>query len=116
VAKLWNQGSVIRSWLLELLENAFKKHSDLNTIQGYIEDSGEARWTVNEAVENGVSAPLIALSLFKRFQSRQEDTFSDKVVAALRNEFGGHMVAKNGENIKNKEAGAGTIKHAKPDN
>lgn len=87
VAHLWNQGSVIRSWLLELLESAFDKDPDLAAIKGYVEDSGEGRWTVQEAVEMGVSVPVIALSLFKRFQSRQEDLFSDKVLAALRNEF-----------------------------
>ena len=96
VAHLWNQGSVIRSWLLELLESAFEKDPDLTAIKGYVEDSGEGRWTVQESVEMGVSAPVIALSLFKRFQSRQADLFSDKVLAALRNEFGGHaVVAKN---------------------
>ena len=96
VAHLWNQGSVIRSWLLELLESAFEKDPGLDAIKGYVEDSGEGRWTVQESVEMGVSAPVIALSLFKRFQSRQADLFSDKVLAALRNEFGGHaVVAKN---------------------
>lgn len=94
VAHLWNQGSVIRSWLLELLESAFEKDPHLSSIRGYVEDSGEGRWTVQQAVEMGVSAPVIALSLFKRFQSRQEDVFSDKVLAALRNEFGGHAVKK----------------------
>lgn len=94
VSHLWNQGSVIRSWLLELLESAFAKDPKLSSIKGYVEDSGEGRWTVLEAVEMGVSAPVIALSLFKRFQSRQDDLFSDKVLAALRNEFGGHAVKK----------------------
>lgn len=94
VAHLWNQGSVIRSWLLELLESAFGKDPELSSIKGYVEDSGEGRWTVQQAVELGVSAPVIAISLFKRFQSRQEDVFSDKVLAALRNEFGGHDVKK----------------------
>ena len=94
VAHLWNQGSVIRSWLLELLESAFEKDPDLSSIKGYVEDSGEGRWTVQQAVELGVSAPAIAISLFKRFQSRQDDVFSDKVLAALRNEFGGHAVKK----------------------
>jgi 6-phosphogluconate dehydrogenase len=97
VAHLWNQGSVIRSWLLELLESAFEKDPDLAAIRGYVEDSGEGRWTVQESVEMGVSAPVIALSLFKRFQSRQEDLFSDKVLAALRNEFGGHAVVAQTE-------------------
>ncbi len=97
VAHLWNQGSVIRSWLLELLESAFEKDPDLAAIKGYVEDSGEGRWTVQESVEMGVSAPVIALSLFKRFQSRQEDLFSDRVLAALRNEFGGHAVVAQTE-------------------
>jgi len=94
VAHLWNQGSVIRSWLLELLESAFEKDPELSGIKGYVEDSGEGRWTVQEAVDMSVSVPVIALSLFKRFQSRQENLFSDKVLAALRNEFGGHAVTK----------------------
>ena len=92
VAHLWNQGSVIRSWLLELLEAAFGKDERLTEIRGYVEDSGEGRWTVQQAVESGVSAPVIALSLFRRFRSRKDDTFEDKVLAALRREFGGHAV------------------------
>ena len=92
VAHLRNQGNVIRSWLLELLELAFAEDPRLSSIRGYVEDSGEGRWTVQEAVDMAVSVPVIALSLFKRFQSRQEDLFSDKVLAALRNQFGGHAV------------------------
>lgn len=94
VSHLWNQGSVIRSWLLELLESAFEKDPKLKDLKGYVEDSGEGRWTVLQAVESGVSAPVIAQSLFKRFESRQQDVFSNKVNAALRNEFGGHQVQK----------------------
>jgi len=99
VAHLWNQGSVIRSWLLELLEVAFDKDERLTGIRGYVEDSGEGRWTVQQAVESGVSAPVIALSLFRRFRSRQKDAFEDRVLAALRREFGGHPVvsAKEGQ-------------------
>ena len=92
VAHLWNQGSVIRSWLLELLESAFKKDPNLDRIHGYVEDSGEGRWTVQQAVESGVSATAITHSLFKRFDSRKTDLFSNKILAALRNEFGGHAV------------------------
>jgi 6-phosphogluconate dehydrogenase len=92
VAHLWNQGSVVRSWLLELLETAFSKDERLTEIRGYVEDSGEGRWTVQQAVESGVSAPVIALSLFRRFRSRQENAFEDRVLAALRREFGGHAV------------------------
>ena len=94
VAHLWNQGSVIRSWLLELAEAAFKKDPKLSDIRGYVEDSGEGRWTVQQAVETGVSAPVISLSLFRRFRSREEDAYSDKVIAALRREFGGHAVVQ----------------------
>ena len=94
VAHLWNQGSVIRSWLLELLESAFDKDPKLEGIKGYVEDSGEGRWTVHQAVESGVSATAIAHSLFKRFQSRNPDLSSDKILAALRNEFGGHDIQK----------------------
>jgi len=94
VAHLWNQGSVIRSWLLELLESAFKKDPRLDTIKGYVEDSGEGRWTIHQAIESGVPATSIAHALFKRFESREPNQFSDKILAALRNEFGGHAVKK----------------------
>ena len=92
LAHLWNQGSVIRSWLLELAESAFLRDNKLSGIRGYVEDSGEGRWALREAVDTGVSVPVIALSLMRRFQSREKDAFSDKVVAALRREFGGHAV------------------------
>ena len=94
ISHLWNQGSVVRSWLLELCESAFEKDPKLDAIKGYVEDSGEGRWTVIEAIEKGVAAPTLAHSLFARFASRQQDAFSNKVVAALRNEFGGHAVKK----------------------
>lgn len=94
VAHLWNQGSIIRSWLLELVESVFEKDSELASIKGYVEDSGEGRWTVQQAIESAVSVPVIALSLFRRFESRKEELFSDKILAALRNEFGGHEVKK----------------------
>ncbi len=90
IAALWNHGSVVRSWLLELAESAFEKDPDLSKIHGYVEDSGEGRWTVFEAINENVPAPTIAASLFARFASRQEDSFAMKVIAALRNEFGGH--------------------------
>jgi 6-phosphogluconate dehydrogenase len=92
ISHLWNQGSVVRSWLLELAESAFDKDPDLSKIRGYVEDSGEGRWTVFEAINENVAAPTIAASLFARFVSRQEDSFAMKVIAALRNEFGGHAV------------------------
>ena len=97
VAGLWNRGSVVRSWLLELLEGAFKKEGDLASIADYVEDSGEGRWTVKEGVDLSVPLPVISASLDKRFRSRQTDTFSGKVLAALRNEFGGHAVKKSGK-------------------
>jgi len=92
IAHLWNQGSVVRSWLLELAEAAFRQDGKLSDIQGVVQDSGEGRWTVEQAIETGVSAPVIALSLMRRFRSQKKDNFSDKVVAALRREFGGHAV------------------------
>jgi 6-phosphogluconate dehydrogenase len=92
VAHLWNQGSVVRSWLLELAEAAFKKDAKLSGIRGVVDDSGEGRWTVDQAIEAGVSAPVITLSLMNRFRSRDKDPFSDRMVAALRREFGGHAV------------------------
>ncbi|MBI5789356.1 MAG: decarboxylating 6-phosphogluconate dehydrogenase [Candidatus Schekmanbacteria bacterium] len=95
VARLWNQGSIIRSRLLELLESALTKDPQLSAITGFVEDSGEGRWTVQQAVELGVSLPVIAQSLFKRFESRQKDLFSNKVIAVLRNEFGGHFVVRS---------------------
>ncbi|MCH8995318.1 MAG: decarboxylating 6-phosphogluconate dehydrogenase [Chloroflexi bacterium] len=94
LAALWNHGSVVRSWLLELAESAFAKDPKLSEIRGYVEDSGEGRWTVFEAINENVAAPTIAASLFARFVSRQEDAFAMKVIAALRNEFGGHAVKK----------------------
>ena len=92
IADLWNQGSVVRSWLLELAADAFKKDPGLEQITGYVEDTGEGRWTVEQAIAHSVPMPAISAALFTRFRSRQEDTFSGKVLAALRNEFGGHAV------------------------
>ncbi len=92
IAHLWNRGSVVRSWLLELAERAFAESADLAEIQGYVEDSGEGRWTVQEAIDLSVPAPVITLSLLARFHSRQSESFSAKVIAALRRQFGGHAV------------------------
>ncbi|HOU28954.1 MAG TPA: decarboxylating 6-phosphogluconate dehydrogenase [Thermoleophilia bacterium] len=92
IADLWNQGSVVRSWLLELAADAFKKDPGLEQITGYVEDTGEGRWTVEQAIAHSVPMPAIASALFMRFRSRQDDTFAGKVLAALRNEFGGHAV------------------------
>lgn len=92
ICDLWNQGSVVRSWLLELAGRAFEKDANLESIAGYVEDSGEGRWTVLEAIEEDVPANVIAASLFARFASRQDDSFAMKVLAALRGEFGGHAI------------------------
>jgi 6-phosphogluconate dehydrogenase len=92
LAKLWNQGSVVRSWLLELAEDAFEKDPGLDKLEGYVDDSGEGRWTILEAVQRGVPATVLAHSLFARFTSRQDNSFGMRVIAALRNEFGGHPV------------------------
>lgn len=92
IASLWNQGSVIRSWLLELAESAFENDAKLESIEAYVDDSGEGRWTVMEAINESVPAPVIAGSLFARFASRDTDSFAMKTIAALRSEFGGHAV------------------------
>jgi 6-phosphogluconate dehydrogenase len=94
IAGMWQQGSVIRSWLLELAGDAFTREgNDLESIKGWVADSGEGRWTVMDAIEHDVPAPVITLSLIQRFRSRRDpDSFSDRVLAALRNEFGGHAI------------------------
>jgi len=93
ISGIWRNGSVVRSWLLELLHSAFEQHgSKLEDIAPYVEDSGEGRWTITEAINENVPAPVISASLFARFASRDENNFSPKVVAALRNQFGGHAI------------------------
>jgi 6-phosphogluconate dehydrogenase len=92
IAHLWNQGSVIRSWLLELAERALAEDPDLSSIQSYVEDSGEGRWVARESVERAIPMPIIVHSLMRRFASRQDDSFALRMLAALRNQFGGHAV------------------------
>jgi len=92
IAELWGHGSVVRSWLLELAADALKKDPGLDALEPYVEDSGEGRWTVLAAMDGDVPAPVITLSLFERFRSRQSNSFTDRMLAALRNEFGGHAV------------------------
>ena len=93
ISELWMQGSVVRSWLLELAARAFRSNGqDLSNLKGWVADSGEGRWTVQEAIDKDVPAPVITLSLLTRFRSRQDDSYGAKVLAALRNEFGGHAV------------------------
>jgi len=94
VAKVWNNGSVIRSWLMELTENAFRKDAKLDEIKGIMHSSGEAKWTLETALDLQTATPVIAMSLLMRYRSLDTDTFNGKVVAALRNEFGGHAVKK----------------------
>ncbi|WP_041343744.1 phosphogluconate dehydrogenase (NAD(+)-dependent, decarboxylating) [Runella slithyformis] len=94
VAKVFNHGSVVRGWLMELVESAFSKDPKLDTIKGVMHSSGEGKWTLETALDMGIPTPVIALSLIMRYRSQQDDTFTGKVVAALRNEFGGHAVEK----------------------
>ena len=94
ISHLWNQASVVRSWLLELAEDVFGEDPKLETIKGYVEDSGEGRWTVQEAIDQSVPAPTITIALLERFRSRQEESFGNKFIAALRHAFGGHAVKR----------------------
>src|SRR5437762_4221113 len=94
VAALWDHGSVVRSWLLQLAARALADDPDLGKTTGYVEDSGEGRWTVQEAIERGVPLPVITASIFTRSRSRQNNTFAERMLAALRNQFGGHAVNK----------------------
>jgi 6-phosphogluconate dehydrogenase len=94
VAGVWNHGSVVRSWLMELTENALSKDPKLESIKGIMHSSGEGKWTLETALEKQIATPVIALSLLMRYRSLQDDTFSGKIIAALRNEFGGHAVEK----------------------
>jgi 6-phosphogluconate dehydrogenase len=98
IAGIWRYGSVVRSWLLELLHGAFEKEgSQLEKIRGFVEDSGEGRWTIHEAMAEDVPVPVITAALFARFASRQDESFAAKVNAALRNQFGGHAVVESGK-------------------
>jgi 6-phosphogluconate dehydrogenase len=94
VAKVWNHGSVVRSWLLELAEGLFETEHDLRGIQPYVEDSGEGRWTIHAAMEADVPVPVIAAALFARFASRDPVNFSARFAAGLRNQFGGHTIQR----------------------
>jgi 6-phosphogluconate dehydrogenase len=97
IAGLWNHGSVVRSWLLELAERALAGDRDLAHLKGWVADSGEGRWTLQEAIDRDVPAAVIALALMTRFRSRQEDSYGARLLAALRNEFGGHSVRTDGD-------------------
>lgn len=100
IAQLWNQGSVVRSWLLELAEDALAKDPKLAGVKGYVDDSGEGRWSVQEAITENVPAPVLTLALLARFRSRQDESFSAKLIAALRKEFGGHAIKGKGDGYK----------------
>jgi len=95
IADLWMQGSVIRSWLLELAAGALKDDPKLENLKGYVQDSGEGRWMLQDALENNVPVPTLSTALFTRFRSRQEESFAEKMLAALRNAFGGHSVKRS---------------------
>jgi 6-phosphogluconate dehydrogenase len=95
IANLWNRGSVVRSWLLELTARALAEDADLSRLKGYVDDSGEGRWTLHEAIDRGVPLPVLTAALFTRFRSREDNPFSERMLAALRNQFGGHAVKKS---------------------
>ena len=97
IAEIWRYGSVVRSWLLDLTAAALEEDSNLSGLRGYVADSGEGRWTVFEAINQDVPAPVIAISLFRRFDSRQDEHFAARLLAAMRNQFGGHAVQKANE-------------------
>ena len=94
IASLWRHGSVVRSWLLDLTARALAEDHDLSTLKGYVDDSGEGRWTIQEAIERAVPLPVITAAVFTRFRSREDNPFAERLLAALRNQFGGHVVKK----------------------
>jgi len=94
IAALWRHGSVVRSWLLDLTARALAEDHDLSTLKGYVEDSGEGRWTIQDAIERAVPLPVITAAVFTRFRSREDNPFAERLLAALRNQFGGHAVKK----------------------
>jgi 6-phosphogluconate dehydrogenase len=110
VARVWQHGSVVRSWLLDLAVDAFDKDLKLEQLEGWVDDSGEGRWTIEAAIDEDVPAPVITMSLFSRFYSRDRNSFSWRVLAALRNEFGGHAVRVDGQEtgVRNAPVSHGT--------
>jgi 6-phosphogluconate dehydrogenase len=106
--KIWQHGSVVRSWLLDLAVSAFEKDPKLENLEGWVDDSGEGRWTIEAAIDENVPAPVITMSLFSRFYSRDRNSFSWRVLAALRNEFGGHAVRVDGQETGVRSAPLGT--------
>jgi 6-phosphogluconate dehydrogenase len=112
IASIWRYGSVVRSWLLDLTELALRNDEEFEKIRGYVEDSGEGRWTIDEAVARGVATPVMAISLFERFQSRETDSFAAKIVAALRNQFGGHKFLEEAAAAQINKKGDDTLQAA----
>jgi len=100
IAEAWRSGSVVRSWLLDLIARGLAQDPELSTIKGYVEDTGEGRWTVEAAIDESVPTPIIAESLFARFRSRMENTFGDRMLAMMRQQFGGHAVVKDAAHEK----------------
>jgi 6-phosphogluconate dehydrogenase len=94
VTQIWRHGSVVRSWLLDLTADALKEDPEMSTLEPYVDDSGEGRWTVEESIDLAVPTPVITLALQMRFRSRQNNSFGAKLLAAMRNQFGGHAVKK----------------------
>ncbi|HZN13231.1 MAG TPA: decarboxylating 6-phosphogluconate dehydrogenase [Acidimicrobiales bacterium] len=117
IAALWNHGSVVRSWLLELAELAFENQDEFSHIKGWVEDSGEGRWTVEQAISRAVAAPAITASLFARFSSRQPDSVAARIVAALRNQFGGHkfLIESAAAEVAQEAAGPAAEERAGPE-
>src|SRR5437763_2431492 len=115
IASIWRYGSVVRSWLLELTELALRDQEAFSHIRGYVEDSGEGRWTVEEALNRAVSAPVITASLFERFSSRSPNSFAARIVAALRNEFGGHRTFTESAPAEVAKEAAGTVEGVSPE-
>jgi 6-phosphogluconate dehydrogenase len=94
VSALWNHGSVVRSWLLELAARALAEDRDLSSLRGWVDDSGEGRWTLHEGIDRGIPLPVMTAALYTRFRSRENNPFGERLLAALRNQFGGHAVKK----------------------
>lgn len=112
IASAWRYGSVVRSWLLDLLVLAFKDDDNLQHVRGYVEDSGEGRWTIQEAIDHNVPAPVITASLYERFHSRETENYAAKVIASLRNEFGGHAIKQAGPSVGDATGSGAATVHA----
>jgi 6-phosphogluconate dehydrogenase len=112
IASAWRYGSVVRSWLLDLLVLAFNNDTNLENVRGYVEDSGEGRWTIQEAIDHNVPAPVITASLFERFHSREPENFAAKVIASLRNEFGGHAIKTTKTTVEDATGSGTSVVHS----